>query len=284
VESNRAAFRWGRAAVAEPGALQAAMAAATRQPPPPREVSAEARGLVASLGAPAELRDVLEMRVDELIAYQDEGYARSYAEDVVRVAAVERERLGDAGGQGRVSDAYARGLFKLMAYKDEYEVARLHLDAVEQARLDHEFGGQVKVQTLLHPPLLRAMGMKRKLRLGRSAVPLFHGLHAARRLRGTRLDPFGYAAVRRAERALIDEYRTVMTRALDRLHAGTVDAVVQVAELPDVVRGYEQIKLDGMERMRARAAELVADLEDTGPAANGAGVLAGAVDQAAPPA
>ena len=154
-----------------------------------------------------------------------------------------------------------RYLFKLMAYKDEYEVARLPLDAVEQARLDHEFGGQIKVQTLLHPPLLRAMGMKRKLRLGRSAVPLFHGLHAARRLRGTRLDPFGYAAVRRAERALIDEYRSLVARAMDRLDADTADTVAEIAQLPDLVRGYEQIKLDGMEQMRRRAAELTAQLE-----------------------
>ena len=70
------------------------------------------------------------------------------------------------------------GLFKLMAYKDEYEVARLHLDAVEQARLQAEFGEGARVKVLLHPPLLRAMGMKRKLRLGRSAVPLFRALHA----------------------------------------------------------------------------------------------------------
>ena len=260
VEINRAAFRWGRAAVAEPEKLQAAMAASTREPSQP-PVSTAAQALVASVGAPAALRDALELRVDELIAYQDEDYARTYAEDVVRMAAVERERLGDEGGRGRISDAYARGLFKLMAYKDEYEVARLHLDAVEQARLDHEFGGQVRVQTLLHPPLLRAMGMKRKLRLGRSAVPLFHGLHAARRLRGTRLDPFGYAAVRRAERALIDEYRSLVARAIDRLDADTADTVAEIAQLPDLVRGYEQIKLDGMEQMRRRAAELTAQLE-----------------------
>jgi indolepyruvate ferredoxin oxidoreductase len=267
VETNRAAFRWGRAAVAEPGALQAAMAAATAEPTRP-EASPAARALVASVGAPAQLRDVLELRVDELIAYQDESYARTYAEDVARVAAVERERLGDddGGGAGRVADAYARGLFKLMAYKDEYEVARLHLDAVEQARLSHEFGSDVKVQTLLHPPLLRAMGLKHKLRLGRSAVPLFRGLRAAKKLRGTPLDPFGYAAVRRAERALVGEYRGLVARALERLDADNVAAVVEVAELPDLVRGYEQIKLHNIARMRGRAAELAARLEARAPA------------------
>jgi indolepyruvate ferredoxin oxidoreductase len=259
VEVNRAAFRWGRAAVADPAALQAAMAAAT--PDPPRhQISPAARAIVDAVGVDGELRDVMELRVDELIAYQDERYAQTYAGDVARVAAVERERLGD--GSGRVADAYARALFKLMAYKDEYEVARLHLDAVEQARLAGEFGSDVTVQTLLHPPLLRAMGMRRKLRLGRCAAPLFHGLRAAKKLRGTPLDPFGYAAVRRAERALIGEYRGLVAGALERLNDESVDLVVQVAELPDLVRGYEQLKLDGIERMRRQATQLSTRLSD----------------------
>ena len=260
VEVNRAAFRWGRAAVAAPEALQAAMAAATPEPAAHRP-SPAAGALLVSLGAPAELRGLLERRVDELIAYQDERYAREYAAEVVRVAALERERAGD--DSLRVAEAYARGLYKLMAYKDEYEVARLHLDAVEQARLTAEFGPDAKIETLLHPPLLRAMGLKRKLRLGRSAAPLFTGLRAARRLRGTPLDPFGYAAVRRAERELIGEYRALVTRALERLDAGTVELVAEVAGLPDMVRGYEQIKLDNIERMRRRAAELTARLAES---------------------
>ena len=205
--------------------------------------------IVDAVGAPPPLHDVLELRVDVLIAYQDERYAREYAEDVVRLAAIERERVG--AGSSRVADAYARGLYKLMAYKDEYEVAGLRLYAVEQARLAREFGDDVKVQTLLHPPLLRAMGLKRKLRIVRSAVPLFHGLRAGKRLGGTPLDPFGYAAVRGAERALIAEYRALVARALEHLDAGRVDLFVDVAELTDLVRGYEQIQLDGLERMRA---------------------------------
>jgi indolepyruvate ferredoxin oxidoreductase len=257
VEVNRAAFRWGRAAVADPEALQAAMAAASPEPPQ-REPSRAALAMLDQLAPPAQLRPVLEVSADELIAYQDERYARTYAAEVVRVAAVERERVGD--GSLRVAEAYARGLFKLMAYKDEYEVARLHLDAVQRARLDHEFGPDVKVQTLLHPPLLRALGLKRKLRLGRSATPLFHGLHAARRLRGTPLDPFGYAGLRRTERALVGEYRALVAHALEHLDADNADLVAEVAGLPDLVRGYEQIKLDAIERMRRRAAELSARL------------------------
>jgi indolepyruvate ferredoxin oxidoreductase len=206
-----------------------------------------------------DLADRLERYEAELTAYQSAGYAATYGADVQSVAAIVQDRLG-AGGM-EIANAYADGLYKLMAYKDEYEVARLHLDAVEQARLDQAFSGPVKVQTLLHPPLLRAMGMKQKLRLGRSAVPLFRTLHGARRLRGTALDPFGRTAMRQLERALIGEYRTLVGRALDRLTPNTASVVLQIVQLPDMVRGYEEIKLGNVERMRERATELLAQLD-----------------------
>ena len=182
-----------------------------------------------------------------------------YGADVQSVAAIVQERLG-AGGM-EIANAYADGLFKLMAYKDEYEVARLHLDTVERARLESEFGPDARVKVLLHPPLLRAMGMKRKLRLGRSAVPLFRVLRGSRRLRGTGLDPFGRTQLRRLERALIDEYRGLARRALDRLSPDTASVVLQILALPDMVRGYEEIKLANVERMRARAVELLSQLD-----------------------
>jgi indolepyruvate ferredoxin oxidoreductase len=148
-----------------------------------------------------------------------------------------------------------------MAYKDEYEVARLHLDTFEQARFRAEFGDRVRVQVLLHPPLMRAFGLDHKLRFGKSAKPLFRVLRAGRRLRGTPLDPFGVARVRRTERALIGEYQSLVATALSRLDATTAATVLQVAELPELVRGYEDIKLAGVKRMRARAAELLVALE-----------------------
>ena len=148
----------------------------------------------------------------------------------------------------------ARQLFKLMAYKDEYEVARLHLDAVERAKLGAEFGEDAKVYFKLHPPLLRALGLKRKLKLGRWFVPAFRLLYRMRRLRGTRLDPFGRAKVRRVERELIGEYEALVDEALALLdrRARTTTAL-ELLELPDVIRGYEEIKLRNVVLFRKRA-------------------------------
>src|SRR3712207_3300381 len=116
----------------------------------------------------------------------------------MRVAKAESSK--GAPGETAVAEGYARGLYKLMSYKDEYEGARLHLDAIEQARLVSEFGDDVKVYFRLHPPVLRAMGLKRKLKLGPWFVPAFKMLRSMKRLRGTPLDLFGIPSVRRLER------------------------------------------------------------------------------------
>ncbi|MCW2966795.1 MAG: indolepyruvate ferredoxin oxidoreductase alpha and beta subunit, partial [Solirubrobacteraceae bacterium] len=222
------------------------------------ELSAAAREIVGAAGAEGELRRRLEVRVDDLIGYQSAGYARRYAEEVAAVAEQER-RLG-APGETAVAEAFARGLHKLMAYKDEYEVARLHLDSVEQAKITGAFGKGAKVRFLLHPPLLRSLGVQRKIKLGRWFVPAFRLLRAGRRLRGTPLDLFGLPRVRRVERALIGEYRELVGTALAGLRPDTHTRVAEIAELADMIRGYEEIKLRNVERFRERAAELTAEL------------------------
>jgi indolepyruvate ferredoxin oxidoreductase len=108
--------------------------------------------------------------------------------------------------------------------------------------------------------VLRALGLSRKLAFGGWFVPFLRALRRGRVVRGTRLDPFGYAHVRRTERALPGEYVALLDAALPRLGPETLDLAVEVAELPEFVRGYEQIKLDGVERFRARGAELRAQL------------------------
>jgi indolepyruvate ferredoxin oxidoreductase len=251
VEKNLAAFAWGRAVVAAPDTVERA----TRPPEeivPVRELTRSERELVdlAVNGDRGELRRLAEVRVPELVAYQDEAYARRWAELVRRAHVAEQERTP---GHSELAEAVARQLFKLMAYKDEYEVARLHLDAVEQAKVRAEFGEDVKVAFNLHPPLLRAMGLKSKLKLGGWFVPAFRSLHRMRRVRGTRLDPFGRAEVRRVERELIGDYEELVTEALTLLTPEMHDTAVELLELPDLIRGYEDIKLRNVALYRKRA-------------------------------
>jgi indolepyruvate ferredoxin oxidoreductase len=262
VELNRTAFDWGRAAAADPAAVAAAIGSlrpeATRRSTLDETPPAAVRRRLDGESLPARLRRVVERRAADLGGYQDIGYALRYVDDVLGVLAVERER--GAPGVTSVTEAYAAAIHKLMAYKDEYEVARLHLDAFERARLDDAFGPDARVEILLHPPVLRALGFKRKLRLGSSARPLLASLRAGRRLRGTALDPFGHTAVRRLERALIGEHRALVRCALRRLTPETQDAIAALAALPDLIRGYEEIKLAGVERYRAAAADAMRSL------------------------
>jgi indolepyruvate ferredoxin oxidoreductase len=219
-------LHWGRATVAAPGAVEAATA--------PRV-------------EPVDL-------AAELAAYQSDAYAREWAEFVAGVG------RRDPGTQ--LTDAVGRQLFKLMAYKDEYEVARLHLDPVERAKVAAEFGEGAKVRYKLHPPVLRALGMKRKLTIPAFlGNPLFRVLRRMKRLRGTKLDVFGFAKVRRVERQLPAAYRAVVERALERVGTADYELLVEICELPDMIRGYEDIKLASVERFHARAAELLERLE-----------------------
>ncbi|TNC26938.1 indolepyruvate ferredoxin oxidoreductase family protein [Amycolatopsis alkalitolerans] len=219
VEANLRAFRHGRQIVAAP--------------PEPE---------VPGTG----LDRLLEIRVPDLTEYQDERYAREYAEFVEQV------RRQDPV----VAEAVARNLYKLMAYKDEYEVARLSLDPKLTDDIEARFGTGAKVSYRLHPPVLRALGLRRKISLGPWFRPVFRMLRAMRRLRGTKLDAFGYARVRRVERALIGEYRDAVSRALAA--APGDPAVLELAELPDLIRGYEEIKLANVARYRERQANLLA--------------------------
>jgi indolepyruvate ferredoxin oxidoreductase len=258
VEMNLLAFRWGRMAVVDRARVEAAVKQATgRAAEQPRALSAEARALVDTVGASGELQRLLEIRVPELIAYQSAAYAREYVDFVRRVAEVEAER---APGRSGLGQAVAIHLYKLMAYKDEYEVARLHLDAALQAQLRSKFGPKIRTYWHLHPPLLRALGLKKKLRLGAWFAPAFRMLRAMKGLRGTAFDVFGYAEVRRLERTLIGEYRQLIETVLVRLSPVTHDAAVTIAELPDEVRGYEQIKIDNVARFREKAEQLIAQL------------------------
>ncbi|OLC91001.1 MAG: hypothetical protein AUJ05_10415 [Candidatus Rokubacteria bacterium 13_1_40CM_3_69_38] len=247
VQMNTHAFRAGRLFVGDPvwaKSLRRRRLGAVEVRP---ELGREARALVEQVGATGELRRLLEIRVPELCAYASPAYAREYVEFVRRVSLAEAAMVP---GETRLSEGVARYLFKLMAYKDEYEVARLHRAQDLATALAAEFPGGVTVRYNLHPPFLRALGMTRKLKLGKWFDGVFRLLVGLRRLRGTALDPFGYAEVRRVERALPGEYRALVEKALVSLSPETYEAAVKLANLPDVIRGYEAIKLRNVGRFR----------------------------------
>lgn len=158
----------------------------------------------------------------------------------------------------------ARWLYKLMAYKDEYEVARLSIDPAFHADLARRFGPEVRYAFQLHPPALRALGLRRKISLGPWARPLLAGLYRARRVRGTPVDPFRGTEVRRVERELAGEYRGAVLAAMRQLTPATASEVAALAGLPDQVRGYEDIKLASVARYRAALAQALAHLQSTG--------------------
>jgi len=242
VQANQRAFAWGRAAAHD--------VASVRRAAFPAQVIEFKR-------ASGSLAELTSRRVDFLTAYQNAAYARRYAELVERVRRVESDRLN---GSTRLAEAVARTYFKLLAYKDEYEVARLHLAAALETELHARFGPAIRYYWHLHPPLLRALGLKKKIRLGSWFRPVFSTLSSMKGLRGTALDVFGYARVRREERALIGEYRTLVERALATLSPARHDVAVALADLPDMIRGYEDIKVDNVRQFRTRAAELAARL------------------------
>ena len=141
-----------------------------------------------------------------------------------------------------------------MAYKDEYEVARLLLDDAGRTGYEAVGGPDTTVTYQLHPPMLRSLGLDRKLKLQRTAVPALRALRASKRLRGTMADPFRWAKVRRLERAMIPEFVNAVTTLNRRLDLGTYDESVEIAALPDRVRGYEDIKLPRAAAYRAELA------------------------------
>ena len=157
-------------------------------------------------------------------------------------------------------DAVAAGLFKLTAYKDEYEVARLMLlqEGLEEANA--LAGDRGEVAWKLHPPMLRALGMENKITIGTWATPAIRKLAAGKRLRGTKVDPFGQVEVRRVERELTNEYRSAVLAALPSLSAETFPTILELAELPDIVRGFEDIKLANVKIYRERLAAITSTL------------------------
>ncbi|NLD53038.1 MAG: indolepyruvate ferredoxin oxidoreductase family protein [Burkholderiaceae bacterium] len=260
VASNKAAFAWGRRAAVEPDAVEraAAPAAPVRLVPTARPV---ARGL----------DETVAIRRDFLVGYQNRRYAARYVALVDRVRAAERALAGD--GPLRLSEAVARSFFKLMAYKDEYEVARLYSDARFRERLESQFEGDYRLTLHLAPPLLarrNAKGELVKREYGPWMLKAFRLLAPLRILRGTALDPFGRTEERRAERRLVTEYEALVERLLDDLDRERLDLAVEIAGVAEQIRGFGHVKERNLKAAEARLASLVARYEAARPVARAA--------------
>jgi indolepyruvate ferredoxin oxidoreductase len=244
VKANVTAFRWGRVAVAEPALFQAAVLPA---------VEHEARTYdLGSSPLTGETRRLTAVRAQLLLDHSGVARAREYVGVVERAWAAERV-LGEATDY---SEAVARGVAHLWAYKDEYEVARLLTRPELLTLVQAEVPGATDVRFNLHPPALRAMGMDRKLTLGAWSRPLLKATAWGRFLRGSRLDPFGRAHVRVVERGLAMSHAALVERLSAELSEDTYAVAVAMAEAAELVRGYEGVKLRSVERYHAFLAEL----------------------------
>jgi indolepyruvate ferredoxin oxidoreductase len=267
-ERNREAFRWGRQWVLDPQGVELAAANAASplglQPPDdaagehggastPDVLKKDVRTLLEPLAERTGLGDLLEMLAADLTGYRTASYAGEFLRFVAEVADAEVDLEG-----WDLTETVARSLHKLMAYKDEYEVARLLLDPSAVTGAEAVAGPGARTVWHLHPPFLRALGVSRKLKLGPWARPLLLALRGARRLRGTPFDVFGYAAVRRCERRLPGEYREAIRVLLAVLNDINHGEAVEIADLVDRIRGYEDLKL---RRVAAYREELSARVE-----------------------
>ena len=200
--------------------------------------------------------EIIATRVEFLTAYQNEAYAQQYA------AFVERVRAAEAPwSQTRLTDAVARNLFKLMAYKDEYEVARLHADPSFTQRIATQFEGDYKLVFHLAPPLTAKRNDRGELvkkPYGPWMLAGFRLLARLKGLRGTALDPFGRSAERRTERALIGEYRACIEELLASLSAERLDQAAEIARIPEEIRGYGHVKERHLAAARTKWSQLMA--------------------------
>ena len=259
VDMSLAAFRWGRMAVVDRAFVEAEVArqktggqvVVLNKAP---QLSPAARAIVDSIGASGEVKRLVEVRVPELIAFQDEAYAKRYAEVVKRVVAGEQKAVSSS----RLAEAAARYLYKLMAYKDEFEVARLHTDPAFLAELDAQFPNGYSVKYNLAPPLLSntdpVTGHPQKKQYGEWMFKAFKRLAGLKRFRGSALDVFGKTEERQTERKLIEEYIQLLDQILAKLSPVNHAAAVALASVPDEIRGFGHVK----EKNLAAARELQA--------------------------
>ncbi|MDB5750562.1 MAG: putative indolepyruvate ferredoxin oxidoreductase, alpha and beta subunit [Ramlibacter sp.] len=234
VDANKAAFEWGRHAAHDLGRIEALLR-------PAQVIEFKKRETVDGL---------VERRVEFLTDYQDARYAASYRELVERVRAAEAPL-----GRTALTEAVARGLFRLMAYKDEYEVARLHAETGFREKIAARFEGDYKIHYHLAPPMIAKKNGKGELvkrKFGPATFQLFRLLARLRGLRGTAFDPFGRTQERRTERALVQDYRRTVQELVERLTPANHGLAVDIARVVEQIKGYGHVKERNLAAARPR--------------------------------
>jgi indolepyruvate ferredoxin oxidoreductase len=253
VAYNLNAFRLGRLLAHDPAAIATAVTSA--------------RGVVTANEMPKTLDELIEHHASDLVSFQDTAYAHRYRALVKRVRSLERFRIA---GKTALTEAVARNYHKLLAYKDEYEVAR-HLSSPEfLASIRARFSGRYRIRFHLAPPLQALLGgnsaTPRKRTFGAWMVPVFRVLARLKGLRGTAFDPFGHTAERRMERELIRNYERLIDLLMERLSTDNFDTAVALASIPEQIRGYGHVKSESVRKSNAEEARLMDMLEGGKPA------------------
>jgi len=248
IDMNKAAFAWGRQAALDIATARSAAGldkSTTIVMMPPRTPTLEA---------------LLADRMQRLAAYQDAAYAERYGSFAREVATAEMAAVGT----DRLAREVGVSLYKLMAYKDEYEVARLYVDSGFFEKVGRQFEGDYQLRFHLAPPLLSrkdANGHLIKSQYGPWVATAFKWLAKAKGLRGTALDVFGYTQERRTERALIGAYMQLMREVVGKITSESAATALELARLPQTVRGFGHVKEENLAAARIRQAKLLEILD-----------------------
>jgi indolepyruvate ferredoxin oxidoreductase len=246
---NKAAFNWGRTAAHDPVSVSKLVTPAK----------------VIEFKRSQGVDDIIKRRVELLSAYQNAAYAGQYQAFVDKVRAAE----APLGKGSRLTEAVARYLYKLMAYKDEYEIARLYTDPAFKEKIAGMFEGDIKLKFHLAPPLLAKHDKEGRLvkkEYGPWMMGAFGVLAKFKGLRGTPLDVFGYTAERKMERALIGQYRATVEALLPKLTADNLPQAVAIASIPEDIRGFGHVKERHLKLAKEKEAGLLAAYHSQGAA------------------